>query len=349
MFKYVFSICAILSISMFSVHAMELESLFDKESEGFSAFKNLSPNQYIEKCMPKLTSSEQEKKKNIFNKLVAEGSSPILEGTKDSVDNLNKLLPEGGYSFPPFMEVQGPLLLDCAKTHVKHVLNIGPGSGNDDIMMLCTNNVQIIAADIYKDQVNQLKQRVQKYLGIVPKEKFFAHVKNYADESTPLQETLKNGFEIVNANKVLHFLTATETKTFLKNMDAFLKKGGRFYLTVMTPVPNSADDEHFKKQKALKADCPGLIYYDTINDLNNYYSSLPKVKILQNGAPELPSPGHKIEYLDKVTNMHTLRQGRHYHDMETLTPYLDPYFHILDSTVVNYEATYFLSIIAEKK
>lgn len=347
MYKYIFPLYAILSISLFSAHAMDIAPLFDKETEGFSAFKGLTPQQYIAKCMPALTESEQEKGKKIFLKLASEGSSPILEGTKDSVNNLGKVLPEGGYSFPPIMEIQGPLLSACAQKPVKHVLNIGPGSGNDDIMMLCTNNVQIISADIYQDQVAQLRQRVKDYFGVLPKEKFFAHIQNYADEKTELLNTFINGFEIANENKMLHFLTGEETKTCLKNTHTLLKDKGRLYLTVMTPVPNSDDDQHFKKQKALGVDCPGLIYYDTINYVGT--QKLPELKILPNGAPELPSPGHKIEYYNQETRKHTLRQGRHYHDMETLTPYLDPYFHILDSTVVNYGAAYFLSVIAEKK
>jgi SAM-dependent methyltransferase len=347
MYKYIFPICAILSTSIFSAHAMDTAPLFDKEKDGFSAFRGLTPQQYIEKCMPALTQSEQEKARKTFLKLVSEGDTPILEGTKDSVDNLAKVLPEGGHSIPPIMEIQGPLLLNCAQKPLKHVLNIGPGSGNDDIMILCTNNVQVISADIYQDQLTQLKQRVENNLGVVPKEKFFAYIKNYADEKTVLLETHKNGFEIVNENKMLHFLTGEETKTCLKNTHTLLKNKGKLYLTVMTPEPNSDDDQYFKKKKALGVDCPGLIYYDIINYLGT--QKLPELKILPNGAPELPSPGHKIEYYDKISKKHTLRQGRHYHDMETLTPYLDPYFHILDSTVVNYGAAYFLSVIAEKK
>lgn len=347
MYKYIFPLYAILSTSMFSAHAMDTAPLFDKETEGFAAFRGLTPQQYIKKCMPALTQSEQEEARKIFLKLVSEGDTPILEGTKDSVDNLGKVLPEGGYSFPPIMEIQGPLLFDCAQKPVKHVLNIGPGSGNDDIMELCTNNVQVISADIYKDQLTQLKQRVQNHLGVLPKEKFFAHIQNYVDEKTQIHEKFQNGFEIVNANKMFHFLTGEETKTCIKNTHTLLKNKKRLYLTVMTPVPGSDDDQHFKKQKALGVDCPGLIYYDTINYLGT--QKLPELKILPNGAPELPNPGHKIEYYNAKSGIHTLRQGRHFHDIETLTPYLDPYFHILDSTVVNYGAAYFLSIIAEKK
>lgn len=117
-------------------------------------------------------------------------------------------------------------------------------------------------------------------------------------------------------------------------------------------TPGSDYDTHFKQQKALGAECSGLIYYDMRHKVNIKKGSTTRLgeKILPEGAPELSSPGMKVEFYDETTGIHTIRQGRHLHDLETLTPYLDPYFHILDYTIICYdEENYFLSVIAERK
>lgn len=72
---------------------------------------------------------------------------------------------------------------------------------------------------------------------------------------------------------------------------------------------------------------------------------------------ELPDPGHKIETMQETAAVgsipafiNILKQGRYFHTLESLKPFLDPYFNIIDHIVYHYDTEdIFLGVLAERK
>jgi hypothetical protein len=84
----------------------------------YANFAGLSDEQYIARCMPKLNNDQKKAALRTFNSLRLDGYAPIKEdGLGNGADNNGKVLPEGGYSFPPVKQIQGPFLEYCGTAH----------------------------------------------------------------------------------------------------------------------------------------------------------------------------------------------------------------------------------------
>lgn len=125
---------------------------------------------------------------------VKEQLNPIKEDYgQSSVNNVGKVLSEGGYSFPPCKDVQGPLLYYCGNGALKRVLDIGPGYGSDTLPLLLTHNVQVIAVDIRTGQLEELKKVVKATLGdtfpmLVQSSRFATLKRNFADKNSEVPQ-----------------------------------------------------------------------------------------------------------------------------------------------------------------
>ncbi|AIL12414.1 hypothetical protein IM40_00985 [Candidatus Paracaedimonas acanthamoebae] len=344
----------------------------------YSDFTTLSTDEYIRACMPKLAEdkpgAEAGKRlltaHTIYTRLCEGMQSPIKEDDQEaSFNNLEKILSEGGYSFPPRKEIQGPFLYYCGNGPKKRVLDIGAGNGSDTLPLLMTHNVQVIAVDIHERQLKELKAFVlEKFKDIFPElttsNKFGAFTRNFADQTAEVPQKYKNKFEAVNLSRVLHFLNGEQTKTMLSNIATMMKEGGLLSLTVSTIKPGSKEEKWIDSQKNLGLENPGLVYYDTIKRIRKHpilgrqdYALPGEVNLVDRKECQLPDPGHKIEFAMETAAVnsvpaiiHTLRQGRHYHTLESIKPFLDPYFVIKDHTIYDYDGEdIFLALIAERK
>ncbi len=81
----------------------------------YDDYKNMNYVTFFEKCAPKLTPAQRVKAIKIYKTMVNTGPKPINEGNGNSPNNFGKVLPEGGYSFSPYMLLQGPLLEYCGR------------------------------------------------------------------------------------------------------------------------------------------------------------------------------------------------------------------------------------------
>src|SRR5260221_13060579 len=112
--KYLLSaallVSALYGLQSSVVYAMEepkLEASQKNPSLKYKDFKELSDEQFIAKCMPNLNDEQKKSALKIFKSLSVDGLSPIKEdGIGKGLDNNGKILPEGGYSFPPTKKVQ---------------------------------------------------------------------------------------------------------------------------------------------------------------------------------------------------------------------------------------------------
>ncbi|MCP4922613.1 MAG: hypothetical protein GY915_01095 [bacterium] len=289
----------------------------------------------------------------LVSTLKAGRNTPILEDNPvASMDNLGKNLFESGYSYPPIWEIQGPLLAALSTTFAgpHKFMDIGPGSGNDTISMICANPKSlIVSVDIHKNQKAQLIQRVRNHLDKNALKKFILFCHDFSVEgSVPNKYVGK--FTCINLNKVPHFLNKKQTETMFENVASLLgnEEGGLVFTTVSYPPPFAI--KAFEQRKRLMNNVPGPIYYDAVKTLYQQPVAYEVLPLGQKGLPK--TPGHKIERLEKRGNKNFLviRQGRHFHDLETLSLYLEPYFDVLDSTIVEAsDGEYFLSVIAQKK
>lgn len=353
--------CSIFSSSVFSAEERA------KPFFSFSSFENLSIPEFLKKAMPRLSPSQLEQLKVIYEEIAAQESSPVDE---DEVIDLNlwneiesgtNVFYDYGFNYPPHPMIQGIFLSACSATPQKRVLDLGAGSGNDTIMALLTGNTLVTAADIHQRQLTELFQRVKQYCG-EDVEKLDLLRGDFSNKKTWVPYGLGGGYDIVNANKVFQYLNHSQTKNMVGNIYTLLPMGGILTLTVATPAPDTIEAEVFREQKENKLKAPGIINLQLQQKLYSYGEGL-KLKFQgTTGENEYYSIEDESRVKSDLTKtVGCLRQnedgyyivsmkGLHYHDLDTLSRYLNPYFDIIDSCIYDYqEKEYFLSVIARKK
>ncbi len=333
--KTIITICSAfvsLSAAAFSVDEVNPDSLFAPFKMLYSLSKsaeteNFAVSEYVKTC---ISTTEDALKKcvPVFLKLIGEPNSPITEDDPYTM--------ESGYSFPPHMVVQGPLLQLCSKIK-PIVFDIGPGSGNDSLMALFAGARQVIAVDIHEKQLAACKARVSGILeGCVELSKFVTVKRDFSVAGkVPTQYVGK--IQVINANKVLHFLDESETTTFLANAHSMLEDGGHLFVTVSMPT-----QAH---------ETAGVVYYSKTTVIQNRQIKSQTFTAISKEDSGLISPRFKREVVRQSGNMAKviMYQGRHFHTLETLQTYLSPLFEIVDSTTINCGVgNEFLSVIARK-
>ncbi|MEB3702355.1 Putative methyltransferase [Candidatus Bealeia paramacronuclearis] len=326
----------------------------------FEEFESVSVKEYIEKCMPNLPVEKKKDAVKVFDSLLKSKATPIQED--DAKLNL-KIKTEGGYSFPPSMEMQGPFLKYCGTGSFKRILDIGGGKGDDTISCLMTRNAQVISVDIQQNQLNELGLRVEdkleKSFPEIFEKKWFSKLKrNFATKGS-VPTAYMNAINGVNMSRVAHFLNGEELSILVDNLASMMKDGAWLSLTVSTIVPDSREAQWIEKQTQQGLKDPGLVYYETIKTIRKngvdhlIIEALPKTFAMVNRKTcQLPSPGHKMEFMEenKTAWTNTMIQGRYYHTLESLKSYLEKDFDIVDSKVTEWDdEDKFLSVIAERK
>lgn len=353
--KYIYKISLFISlICCFGVTSL-------RAMESFDSFHDMTLPEYIARCMPKLPEEKREKAAEIFNSLITDASIPIKEDDSENI-RAGEIKKESGFSFPPMMELQGPFLKYCGTGGFKRVLDMGPGAGNDTIPLLLTHNTKVIAIDIHKLQLAELTKRVSLKLSDFPDRiKLFSSVqKDFSDKKTKGAASCSNAIDAVNLSRVAHFLTGSQLKTLVENVVIMMRKGGVLFLTVLSYAPDSRQEKWIAIQEQQGLEDPGLVYYDKhtflSNDLQEKIEKM-ELKLVPRDLCELPSPGHKVEFVKRISPdllEHTIRMGRYFHTPESLDKYLSPYFEVTDQVMFQERkeektGDFYLSILAKKK
>lgn len=365
----------LLSISLFSTLTLGSTEAMDNEenptlqkaqiTKYFAPFEVMPSQDYIAHCMPRLDNQDRKEVKNVYRRLLAESPLPINEGNP-SLSQSTLLersraggcsFKEGGFSFPPNASIQGPYLFACGQAPLKRVLDVGPGYGSDTIMALLTQNTQVTAVDIYPEQLDILNDRVKEICEGKKIGRFNTYKHNFSVGAPPAK--YREQFDIINANKVFHFLNDDQTKKMLENFHFMLKKYSLVFITVSTLTEKCKEYEQFIKNKKADLTAPGIIYYNIerraiTSGLNGTIIGFtePQRKILSKNEAKLPTLGHRIEKLVErgSDQYHIVSQVRHFHDLSTLENYLFPAFEIVDNTQYSPDLEdHFLSVVARKK
>lgn len=338
-------------------HATDKQGLFEEQGQPlgvrFSDFQGLSYNEVVEQAV-----KDPDVKRKVIQilNLLPKAAQAILEddGGIENMTTFGKVTSEAGYSFPPISTTLGPYIFLCSQPEVDHILDIGPGMGPDTLVATALGK-KVTTIDIHKKQINALQKEVKRVTRLVGINSQISYKKgNLADARMVIPLDWHGSFTHVNANKVFHFLDDEETKTMAHNMALCTKAGGYATLTLLSPTQGQPEWEIFHQRVEEKAPAPGLIFYDTKTDfgrgtLISLGVSIVLDEVRTHETPALIKPSQKVEFLAKA-GVHVLRQGRHYHTLETLMPYVEGSFSLVDHTMIKDDPTmWYLSVILRKK
>ncbi|MBS0271379.1 MAG: hypothetical protein JSR85_01880 [Proteobacteria bacterium] len=300
----------------------------------------------------------------VFDTIMDAPQVDILHDDRASVNQ--QILPntdtkDYGWSFRPHPNSLRELLEVCSQPHLKRAIDVGPGEGNETVAMLLTKRVHVTTFEKQSLQSKRLTQNVQTLTS-----KADAHfpldirfLSKAADFLTAeFKETFKGGYEIINANKVVHFFDPSQTSTFVKKVAFLLKPGGHLFITAVTPTPGSKFEKFicFEKKNTFP---DGYVFYRQENELNEDWSGIV-------GAPqtvEVRTPKKEQSAHFRQTVRQTPRKAfavtervMHYHTEKTLGEALGNKFKIIKTFVITPKETggddkyqeHMISIVAER-
>lgn len=310
----------------------------------------------------------QDSSEDYTNK-VADCYRDILKNKKEILhdegygDFLGKQIPvtgqviqDYGWNFPSIPRVQIHLLNFIAKApHPVTMMDIGPGYGFDSLMALLTKNVKVLfAVENQKRQYDALKYTVTESIrqnvdASFPVSSFIPLHKNCLTLPSPF---CPGAFNVLNANKVIHFFDEEETTKFATATSVLLPKGGILLLTCLTPTPGSEIETFMNSQK--ESNSPGYVFYrlqtEVLPDNTPGRSSVLEVrrpKTEEKSAYFLQKIYQDGDYAYAVTD-----RVMHYHTAETLKKIFEPAFKIVETMILTPEETYgtdhMISIVAER-
>lgn len=154
---------------------------------------------------------------------------------------------------------------------------------------------------------------------------------------------------MLNANKVIHFFDPAQTRIFSERANSLLKKGGRLFLTCLTPSPGSEIEDFMREHEG--EDLPGFVFYK-LETMLIHGTQLGDSRMLEVRAPrEGEESAHFFQEVlsDRVITDRVM----HYHTLETLTKVLGDGFRILEAMITtpdeNHGTDHMISIVAEKQ
>lgn len=272
------------------------------------------------------------------------GQSMIIPGT---------LTRDYGWNFPPVPRVQKHLLEFCARApHQVNMMDIGAGYGLDSMFALLTKNIKTLyALEKQKEQTELLKKVVIGSIQTNVDPKFpLAHFKAFNKDFLTLAPSFSRGaFDVLNANKVVHFFDNDQTKTFGERSGSLLKKGGRLFLTCLTPTPGSEIEEFMNSQT--ESEFPGYVFYQQETMLID--GAIPgdsrMLEVRKPTSAEQSAHFLQRDLGDRVVTDRVM----HYHTAETLAKMLGDNFDILETMITTPEENngtdHMISIVAQKK
>lgn len=289
----------------------------------------------------------------VCKKEIVHDNRPIIFG--QSVILPNTVVEDYGWTFPVVPRVQRHLLEFCA--HAKNPVNmmdIGAGYGLDSLFALLTRNVNnIYAFEKQKAQKELLEQVVKgSILTNVDPNFPLAGFKAFTKDFLTLAPNFSKGaFDVLNANKVIHFFDPEQTRIAGERFHSLLKSGGRLFLTCLTPSPGSIIKEFMDSQRG--EDFPGYVFYTQETELENLEGkTVPGTsRMLEVRKPKETEKAAHFCQKAFENKVHTDRV-LHYHTAETLARVLGDGFTILETMITspeeNYGTDHMISIVAEK-
>ncbi len=282
--------------------------------------KNIILN-YIKKCMSHLDEIQTIKAEEILSRLRSDGQSAILDESKTDY----------GFNFPPMFTILKPFLSQCRPG--VNVMDIGAGKGNDSIMA-AISGANVIAVDILSSQIEQIKTYSEEILKDFGPYRLRTFKRDFSKQNS-VPDKYVGKIQIVNANKVMHFLDDQETKIFINNVSLMLEDNGLIFITVCTP------EEEQKYQRE------GICYIKQTCPLND---KMEFENVLKDSTPLVNLRGtEQFVDLSERGFLYTKYYARHFYTKKTLRDYLGPQFDILDDIIVKSEfGEPFISVIARK-
>ncbi|MGE3318452.1 MAG: class I SAM-dependent methyltransferase [Candidatus Berkiella sp.] len=133
-----------------------------------------------------------------------------------------------GYVFYSFTPMTQAFIDNEAKVN-HHVLEIGCGFGNVPLAFLKRGIAKYTAMDTEKQHLALLAKRLKEQCG---QDDRITFLHGHAPVDLP---QVKHTYDAILIDKVLHFLTPAEIEAFLNWAKGALKKGGRLYITTVSP------------------------------------------------------------------------------------------------------------------
>jgi SAM-dependent methyltransferase len=275
---------------------------------------------------------------SVLEKLIEDEQSEIIDGEIIKRINNREFMEEErvdvGYNFPPILKIQGPFLSQCKQK--KLVFDIGAGHGNDTIMARLSG-ATVIPVDIFPEQLAFLNSRAAPIFDKKPKDKVFITLNKDFSKVGSVDEKHVGKVNIINANKIMHFLDEQETINFIDNAYLMLSNNGLMFITVSTP-----EEAHQRE---------GVSYTKRTINFNKELGtkSVGEEEEITKEESLLGSLRNKREYINIPKSQSYEYYGRHFHTIDTLRDYLSPKFDIVDYTNVRgVSEELFISIIAKK-
>ncbi|MBI2707150.1 MAG: hypothetical protein HYX35_02395 [Proteobacteria bacterium] len=288
-----------------------------------------------------------------YKKEIMHDIRPVLFGQSAILPNT--VVEDYGWTFPPVPRVQRHLLEFCAQAEDPvNMMDIGAGYGIDSMFALLTKNVQNLYALEKQKKQKELLERVvrdsiQTYVDPhFPLTGFKAFTKDFL---TLAPDFSKGMFQVLNANKVIHFFDPNQTKIFGERATSLLKLGGRLFLTCLTPSPGSEIETFMNAHEA--EDFPGYVFYTQETKLKKIQGkTIPgESRMLEVRKPKQTEKSAHFcqrEFKGKVQTDRVM----HYHTATTLAKVLGDEFTIVETMITTPEENngtdHMVSIVAEK-
>jgi len=342
-----FKLCPSLFISCFFLSSFAYG--MDQTSEGVEITRYLPAN-----------TSENIKKNTslVYKKISTAAKKEIIHDRPEGLLP-NKVYQDYGWNFPPIPRVQKELLEFCSQFPKKvRGKDIGAGEGYDTIAMLFTGKVHVSVYEKEAPQRQALENKVKELMSEANKD--FDVSKNtryYGDFLTAkFTDNSKGQYQVINANKMLHFLDPESTETFGERSAFLSGTDGGLFLTSVTPTPGDPFDTFMKANKEKK--WPGYLFYKQENELNHNWTGIvgePKITLVR-----IPKQGEKAGHFYQTVEERGSKafaiteRVMHYHTEETLTQLLGDKFKIkkvinlLPKDIHPDAAESMISIVAER-
>lgn len=234
----------------------------------------------------------------------------------------------GSKTFPILEFVQWPFLKELfdsyQKSHNVEVFEIGASSGRFAWKTLLTG-ANVTINDIYANQLDKAHEFVEDNLPKYYNSNLHS-IKGDILDIFNIAPDVKNKFDFVYSQNVIHFLNPVECKSFTKIVWDLLKPGGKAYITSQTfavniPLFGVYSDQLNSKQK-LESKDQEVIFKKIINNMKDHIDFPSFIQMnydSKNNLVSVNNPDHSekvIQLTEKQTNART--KTTHYMGESTL-------------------------------
>lgn len=169
-------------------------------------------------------------------------------------DNKSHTLNGMGYVFFTLTPLTRSFLeKECAPG--KRLLEIGTGFSSVPIDAIQKGVSEYFANDLSKDHLEILLRKAEKYLSPLS----LMNLKLLEGKTPEILSSLTGLFDAILAEKVIHFFTPSEIKTFIQFVQSHLREGGKLYITMASPSTKGyiKAQEDYEERKKKGEEFPG--------------------------------------------------------------------------------------------